>query len=402
MAHPSSAAAAITPAGERSLHRAGLPLKVRCIRAVSGLAIVWGVIVGQTEAIAASDAAIEGVAAGELEFWRSAERMGTAGAYRAYLEAFPTGLYVKLARLALAGADGAPSAKRPPPTSAETLAPGSPSPATALRQFSIAADKTGAISFALGDRFYGPGVLTVGWPGAKRQLLLPAGEWIALAAVDSKSIQAPFYATQAPVAAQLTTTVFGKFAGARVTALLAFSSNSQPAPAAAWGDIDGCGAAGSETLEMSRAQTPYREECASLRAAADWTKLFPPAMPEVQSNLSRLGAVASGVALVSTTTFSEKKYGYLGITRVDWPAGDLASATQTELDWRPRTLARSPGREAYVKELWDWVQAYRKIAVLGFQRGLEVPDLAAGAPAITSQTSASISDFRSSALARAQ
>jgi len=54
----------------------------------------------------------------------------------------------------------------------------------ALRHFSEAPVGTGAIGFNIGDRFVGPGALSFGRFGARRQIVLPEGEWVALAATD--------------------------------------------------------------------------------------------------------------------------------------------------------------------------------------------------------------------------
>jgi hypothetical protein len=81
----------------------------------------------------------------EMEFWRSAQRLGNAEAYRAYLAAFPNGVFAPLARAALsaqgAGAAGigADSAPKNPPSN--------------LRHFTEPTPHTGAVSFKLGDRF---------------------------------------------------------------------------------------------------------------------------------------------------------------------------------------------------------------------------------------------------------
>jgi hypothetical protein len=57
-----------------------------------------------------------------------------------------------------------------------------------LRPFSEAPGDTGAIGFDIGDRFAGPGALSFGRLGARRQIVLPDGEWIVLAGSDWRTL----------------------------------------------------------------------------------------------------------------------------------------------------------------------------------------------------------------------
>ena len=100
----------------------------------------------------------------ELEMWRSAARIDTPAAYQAYLAAYPGGSFAPMARAALAKAapaGGAPATGAPPMGALAPL---------------VGSVSSGSTELATGAKLVGPGVVTVGSVGAKRQLLIPAGE----------------------------------------------------------------------------------------------------------------------------------------------------------------------------------------------------------------------------------
>lgn len=343
-----------------ALLRAGLSIAALCCATLG--------VVDQAIAQTPAPSAIE------IEFWRSAERVATPEAYRAYLAAFPNGAFANLARAGLPAPNGPAAAAPPSATPPEVKA--SPS----LRYFSETAPNTGSITFNLGDRFVGPGPLTVGSIGAKKQVILPPGEWVLLAASDSKSVQAGGFGS--PNTVYLTTLVFSKFAGERVQSMLRFTSNYRPAAVRAWSDQNGCNLAEGPALHFERsAPTSFSEECFAIRLSPTPMANTSAAMDEARRSLERLGAKASGVAMATILTFGEwRRYGYLGVTRLDWPALALGADADNPRTWGRETLDASPAHSAYVKGLTAWAQAYRAHAREGHWNTFDAPALLASAP----------------------
>ncbi|WP_284615317.1 hypothetical protein [Aquabacterium humicola] len=218
--------------------------------------------------------------------------------------------------------------------------------ATGLRPFSEASG-SGVIAYNLGDRFHGPGVLTVGWMGSKKQVVLPAGEWIALAAVDER----------APQGLELTTLVFGRFDGTRLRTLLSTTSNRRAAAGARWSDHDACAQPDPQLLQ--HAATPasaMRGECLRVQAVSAHALAGDTAAEQAARTLNRLGATApAGPALTSTLHFAEPRHGFLRVQRIDWlPGAPTAAQTQA---------------------LAAWIERYRIAASAGFRRDLDAEDL---------------------------
>lgn len=306
--------------------------------------------------------------AAEVEFWRSTERLATPEAYRAYLAAFPNGLYAPLARAALGGST---------PAAAPAPRPG----ATTLRYFSEPADDTGAIDFNIGDRFSGPGALNLGRLGARRQMVLPEGDWVVLAGTDWR---APFPNNLRSDRLQvgMTSVVFGKFAGDRLVTMLRFSGNTRPPPSVGsntiswnWADYVGCDATNTTTRLFHERTRPSasREECTSIWVAPDPLAEPWPGNEPAKANVARIGGTTSGAAIVTMLTFAEQpRFGYFGVVRVDWP--HLAGAEQAGA-WQPDEIAAVPARRAFIKSLRDWAGEYRKAALEGFRRDYPGEDL---------------------------
>jgi len=250
---------------------------------------------------------------------------------------------------------------------AEGAAPMKASPK--LNYFSEAPPNSGAATFNLGDRFTGPGFVTVGWLGSKKQVVLPAGEWVVLAAVDHNSTGTR------PV--KLATFVFGKFSGDRLAASLTVTVNRNASPVNRWSDIEACaqpdaGQLHQEATSMSAMQT----ECVRMHGAAAALAGATPLGDELRSSLKRIGARAGGTAIVTQMYVADRRDGYMRIQRTDWPA--VALGNTEAADWQPDAVARSDVRSAYVKELVRWVQGYRPVAIQGFHRALDGDELAAG------------------------
>lgn len=367
---------------------------IRFTLALSALALVATSAPAQPAKTSPPSADLAKAAASEaeLEYWRSVQRIDTPAAYRSYLDSFPNGLFANLARLKLA-LPAAPAAPAKAPEVPVSQAAGSAS----LRSFSEPLVDSGAVAFNLGDRLNGPGLMMVGSVGAKKQLLLPPGEWVLLAATDSKSVQGTIpYAREYPIG--LTTLVFGRFAGTRVSSLLRYTSNRQVAYVSAWTDLEACDrSAGGAGIAYAKLRNGLRDECSALRVEDDAADKLLATSPETKASLARLGASVRGAGLVSTLTFGDSRLGYLGITRIDWPGTALGPAADRASAWRVPAIESAAAHQRYLKRLGDWAQAYRTLATEGFKRSFETSDLVANVPARPSPELSGLADFDAAA-----
>lgn len=331
-------------------------------------------------------------AAAELEFWRSAQRIDTAEAYQAYLAAYPTGTFAPLARASLAKlGTAAPAVPAVPPAATAT-------PGAGLRPVDFATSSrppralasersSGSVSFSVGDVFAGPGVLTVGWLGAKRQLVLPPGRWLVLAAQDYRSADA--------VPAPMTAIAFGLFQGEQVRSLIVANFNRQPVGAGntarapsqmlpRWLDFERCEDTQLPTLHRDTrvARTLRRCERALVpggaATAADWPG------PSGWSAALRSAVAAAGGALPAFHLRSEvhvfdNRHGYFGITRLDCLAQSDAAGACAAADAVPRTL---------VDARIDWLKSYAALVQQGADREFDLPELTAEQSAAAPATAA--------------
>lgn len=307
--------------------------------------------------------------AGDADFWRSAERIGTADAYRAYLEAYPNGRFGPLARAALAKAAAGPNTGTSAPIPAKATAPNA---GATLKPFSEPAPHSDAITFKLGDRFTGPGIVTVGWLGAKKQVVLPAGEWTTMAARDHDGSLNKF-----------TTVVFGKFTGDQLTTQLLVTLTRVPSAnrAVNWPDVAGCEQPDPLAHYQWHADANgYQRECLKVKAFGG------PVLPgltedEFRASLERIGGRRAGAMVISNLYFADQSNGFMRIARVDFPALQFGEQGQRQRDWQPEATTASTARDAYIKALTRWMDVYRKYAADGFRRELSQADLLPGASA---------------------
>lgn len=288
----------------------------------------------------------------ESLFWQSTERLATPEGYRAYLSRYPNGFFAPLANAALNKGSAAAATRQE-----------SPAPAT-LAPF-VAAPDSGAVQFNVGDTFDGPMAHTVGWAGAKKQVVLPAGRWIALAAKDEPvSLASSINTITTPQRVVLATAMFGRFVDGRLAALLQFRFSSHKSSSIAWSGVDGCERPGNLALQSFRPQASgWRDECMALAYDPNPLTGTAPA-DDARRSLTRMGAKVQGPALVSTLSFSEKQRGYLGITRYDWPGVTMGDDAQSQRDWNP--VGMDSAHQAYSTQLWAWVKAYQQLARDGY------------------------------------
>jgi uncharacterized caspase-like protein len=355
----------------------------------------------------------------ELAFWDAIKSSRSKADYEAYLQQYPQGHFAALARARLARfaseatqpaqttgaapARPAGAAVVPPAggaSSVDTTKTAANTPATApainanpaLKVFSEPAANSRAVAFKLGDRFSGPGVVTIGLVGARKQVVLPAGEWVALSAVDVDSTGG----------VGLVQVAFGKFAGDRLSALLAVTATRSGSQATNWSDIDECERPNPARLHEWKLPSSWQRQCMTIVFLATPPPAGDgPAAREIRESLRRLAASASGPAIATTLLFAEKANGFMRINRADWPSVALGNDAGNAQSWKADALAGSPARSAYVKALAKWATRYQKFADDGYRRNHRESDLVAGAPALVSSALIAVGDFDPSKLVAA-
>lgn len=240
-----------------------------------------------------------------------------------------------------------------------------------LQHFSEPSE-SGGISYNIGDRFNGPGVLTIGRLGTKKHLVLPAGEWVALAATDYRTAGGT----------DMTALAFGSFSGRQLRSLLRVNFNRNVTAAANWSDFGLCAQEDSHALlRIGTLPSAMQSECVLVKAYGSIHLAHGHAGNELVRNLARLGAEATGPAIGSTVMLAEKRWGFMNIFRADFLQPGFGNQAGRASDWWPAALEAAPARAAQAKALLAWVQRYRAAAHAGLRRGFDEDDLAAGAPA---------------------
>lgn len=212
---------------------------------------------------------------------------------------------------------------------------------------------TGAATFNLGDRFTGPGVLTFGWLGSKKQLSLPPGDWVVLAAVDHD------YSPGKTTTVQLVTVVMGQFRGAQLASTLRVTGNRRAGKAGdiTWTDLERCRSRQPNKRlwghGTARGETP--EGCAEvLRVADTRPEDMGSAAAEVTASLARLQVrPVAGPAFLSHFYATDHADGFLRVVRTDWVAADA--------DFHPYAA---------------WAEAYEPLVVKGLAKSVDLDDLA--------------------------
>lgn len=320
----------------------------------------------------------------EAEFWRSAQRIDTPDAYRAFLAAFPSSLYAPLAKAAI---------DRPVAPVATPAAVAASAPAVRLRPFSRSA-QSDSVTVQLGDRLIGPGYIWVGRAGTAKQVALPPGEWVVLSVVESKSMQsfhvAGFQMTPRPM--EVVRIAFGRFAGNRLTTLMQAVLTVSFSNVPNWTDIAGCDSDEALRLRHQRSSQGVRDECLSARSSANPLAELADAETATRQALDALGARVSGAALVSTLSYGEKVRGYFGLVRLDWPGASIAGGAPDDASlWTPAALASLPVHRAYYDKAAAWLDRWRGTQRDGYLRNLEGEELApAGAK---TPAAAAMADF---------
>ncbi|MBK6853362.1 MAG: hypothetical protein IPG93_17730 [Burkholderiales bacterium] len=395
------------------------------------LALAWGAShLAVLPALAQTPAANPAPAgeALELEFWKSVDRIGTPRAYRIYLDKYPNGLFAPLAREAIlrAGSPVAPAAAptqvapqtittpaTPAAAGAAITAPAAPVAARAKLPLTYFKDQatSGAVTFGIGDRFNGPGPVRVGWGKSNKQVPLPSGEWVALAATDhderNVTGMAPTvsvsrsYAANAMVAGslKLTTVALGKFDGNQLAALILVMLNRTPLVAQMTSpEGEACEGGKDARLFEFKEGAFYRRTCGLALAVdnplSDTARVGPAGLlADVNASLSRMGASVKGPGVVTTLMFSGATDGWMRLQRIDFPAvyPELESVLPRQLE----AAGKSPPNDGhpsavYLRQLRSWLDGYVTKAYTGWRRDLEENDLEPGTPA---RSSPALPDF---------
>jgi hypothetical protein len=413
----------------------------RVARLLTLLALVTGathlaVEPAQAQAPAASPAPAH--EALELEFWKSVDRIATPRAYRIYLDKYPNGLFAPLAREAIqrAGATVAPAgaassatnpaAAKPPSPGAAAAPAAAPAPATVAAPVPVAPvvprvkipltyfkdqATSGAVTFGLGDRFNGPGPVRVGWGKSNKQLPLPSGEWIALAATDHDERNvigmAPTisvgrsYAANALVAGsfKLTTVALGKFDGNQLATLMLVMLNRTPLVAQMTSpEGEACENGKDARLFEFKEGAFYRRTCGLTLAIdnplADTARVGSAGLlADVNASLARLGATVKGPGIATTLLFTGATDGWMRLQRIDFPAVYPELEAVPPRQWE--AASKSPPNDkhptaVYLRQLRHWLEGYVTKAYSGWRRDLDENDLEPGTPV---RTSPALPDF---------
>ncbi len=276
----------------------------------------------------------------ELKMWILADRLNTLQGYQTYLDMYPNGRYANQVRAAMqrlrdnprsgytvAPAAAATTAAAPRPVAASASA------ATGLRespsQLLAGAPRSGAVTQMAGETYFGPGPMTVGYLGAKKQLVLPTGTWVLLAVADRNSMH-----QNNPV--PLVSMVFGQYRAGQLVAFMSYLFNGRTLAAPrGWGDFEDCNT--KPPANASRVQ-----DSASSARLCGWTQRFVQAARVEDAGweaavaaTSKLGAPLPSAPLQFTRASVVDGAGnYLAMRRPDFSlVGDASAVQQAKATW---------------------------------------------------------------------
>jgi hypothetical protein len=223
---------------------------------------------------------------------------------------------------------------------------------------------SGAVSFRVGDTFYGPGPLTVGWFGSKKQILVPNGPWTVLAALDQYSTHAQRIS--------MTTVVLAKFQDGKLRGLLSTTLNSRSGPPSSrWTEMERCEAGDPEAIFEWKSASATLRQClrgrflANIPAIDTWKG---EAWETTARNLRRLNVpVGDGQGVRTELVFTDNRSGFLRVMHYDLDSSTNSDAASSKRFTRQTATERV-----------SWGRAYASVAASGFARLLEAEDLRAG------------------------
>ena len=211
---------------------------------------------------------------------------------------------------------------------------------------------SGTYDGTLGDRYAGPGILTMGRVGAKKQVVVPPGRWLLLSLQDHPA---------ASGAADLTSLSFGHFNGRQLAALLRVTLNKNVTAVTDWSTIDPCARdAASPLRRVVSLPSAVRGECQLVLWQADAGLDTGADSAMLRNSLAKLGAtVPRAPVLSSTLLFRSRLDGVRRAQRLDWPAA-----------------AGQGGGGAAGADAWlAWFDRYRAAVETGFRYSHRIEDL---------------------------
>lgn len=224
-------------------------------------------------------------------------------------------------------------------------------PAAAPQSTGLAADPAkvlagtptvGAITMLPGETYQGPGPITVGYLGAKKQLVLPTGAWVLLSVADRQS----GHATPVP----LVSMVFGQFREGQLVSLMAYLFNGRTAPVRGWTEVDECHA---EKVPAGSARAVVAQRSAkacgfSLRHKA-LPKVADAAWEQAPRVAAQLGAAWPTTPVLWTRGWATDASGnYLGFRRADFDGAATTAAAAT-------APALQEARAAWLRDYLPWM-----------------------------------------------
>lgn len=242
-----------------------------------------------------------------------------------------------------------------------------------LNAFSAAAN-SGATDLSIGDKLYGPGAITVGWLGVKKQLLIPNGEWVVVAATDHNSSQA--------IPSQLTSMALGQFDGDAVKSLIIATFNRRPGSQNSnWNDAARCEVENQRKLYLEKDGPLAYRRCVFVRPVSNaqvrktghallWR--------DTQSNLDSLNGKLGEFNLESAQYIVDSRGSYLRVVRFDCTQSTSDGKGCVGID---DSSVRDMQLPAEVEARIAWAKIYFRLAAPGFNKELNADNLTPGVEA---------------------
>jgi hypothetical protein len=313
-----------------------LPAMARLRPAAALLAlVVWGTVAPGAALAQATEpeVTVRVLSPQETEFkiWTQAETAHTVAGYQQYLDMYPNGRYADRVKALMH------RLLNPPSKSAANAAPATPAqPAplsTGLRESPAkllsGAPRSGAVDQMPGETYIGPGPLTVGHWGARKQLVLPTGAWVLLASVDRTSGH-----QNSPV--PLVSLVFGQYRSGQLVSFMSYLFNGRTQNGArTWGDFDDCHNKPPAQALRVQESSGSAKLCAWTQTLMQTARVEDAGWEAAVASTAQLGAPLPAAPLLFTrATVLDSNGHYLTIRRADFaPSGDASAALQARHSW---------------------------------------------------------------------
>jgi hypothetical protein len=284
----------------------------------------------------------------EFRVWTVAEEKHTTAAYQQYLDMYPSGRYADRARAALLRLQEPPKA-----ATRAVLPPAGVAVSMGLRELPAklleGAPRSPAVTQMPGETYQGPGPMTVGYLGAKKQLVLPSGTWVLLAVRDRQSGH-----QNNPV--PLVSMVFAQYRAGQVLSFMSYLFNGRPASARNWGDFEDCNNKPQAHVLRVQESTGSARLCGWTERLKQTAHVEDPGWEAALDVSARLGApVPIAPLLFTRVTTLDTSGHYLTMRRADFSqVGDGEAALQA--------------RHA-------WVKAYVPLMLSGFDKKIAADEL---------------------------